>query len=86
MKSFKEYLADAKVEKEVKINEGKGGHGYFENMFDNDNMKKLNDIIKTVIIFIKNSEDYAEEEGITVKKQKKLIIEDFISYIESRIK
>ena len=84
MKSFKEYLAEAKVEKE--INEGKGGHGYFENMFDNNDMKKLNDIIKTVVRFIANSEDYAEEEGITVKEQKKLIIEDFISYIESRIK
>lgn len=86
MKSFKEYLVDAKVEKEVKINEGKGGHGYFENMFDNNDMKKLNDIIKTVVRFIADSEEYAEEEGITVKKQKKLIIEDFISYIESQLK
>ena len=86
MKTFKEYLADAKVEKEVKINEGKGGHGYFENMFDNNDMKKLNDIIKAVVRFIADSEEYAEEEGITVKKQKKLIIEDFISYIESQLK
>jgi len=75
--SFRKYILDEKM---------KGGNGYIENILNNENSMYLDKFINSVNEFIYNSEDYADEEGISVKKQKKLIIDDVLAYISNKLK
>lgn len=59
-----------------------GGSGYFES-FENDPkaFKAIEDFVKEAKRFIKASEQFADEEDVSISVQKELIIDDIVAYI-----
>lgn len=76
--SFRDFLSES-----TKVQSG--GNGYWESFSEGPKAHTLIAAIeKEVKMFISDSEDYADDEGISVKKQKELIIDDIISNLYTR--
>lgn len=79
MKTFREFL----VNESTKVQSG--GNGYWESFSEGPKAESiLAALVKEVKMFISASEDYADDEGISVKKQKELIIDDIVSNLYTK--
>lgn len=87
MESFKNIFKST-VNEKVKVS--KSGGGYIESILNGPSSDKFNGCIdelsEVVSEFMRNSEEYAEEEGLKIKEQEEQIIDDVIAYIYATLK
>jgi len=79
MSNFKDLFEKAKF--------SKAGGGYVESFLnDNTNNAITRKLTEAVKEFIVASEEYADEEGISTKEQKEMIIDDVLAYLNNTLK
>ena len=79
MSSFKNLFEKAKFTK--------AGEGYVESFLKYGPAEKsLRTFISSVESFIVNSEEHAKEEGVSIKEQQEMIIDDILNYLDAKLK